>query len=266
MNVKGVQSFLGFANFYREFIEDFSNLSAPLSLLTHKKEPWKWGEEQEKAFRELKEKFITAPILTHWDPDLLMVLEADCSGYSLGACLSQVDREGRLQPVAYFSKKLSPAESNYPIYNNKMLAIVRAMEEWWGELKSVKDPFTVLTDYKNLIYFTTTKELNRQQVRWAETLATYNFTISYVKGPENARADALSRKPEYMRNSQPVSHAVLKQDGDSLVYNEMHLAATSIAIDNWANKLKAAYANIISQLAEVVKLGLSLTADKIVLC
>ena len=96
VNVKGVRSFLEFANFYREFIEDFSDLSAPLSLLIYKMEPWKWGEEQEKAFRELKERFITAPILTHWDPDLPMTLEADYSGYSIGMCLSQVDKEGQL--------------------------------------------------------------------------------------------------------------------------------------------------------------------------
>ena len=93
-------------------------------------------------------------------------------------------------------------------------------------LEGSKFPVQILTDHKNLIYFTTTKELNRRQVRWAETLATYNFTISYVKGAENARADALSRKPGYMRNSQPVSHAILKQDGNSLVRNEMQLAST----------------------------------------
>ena len=108
VNVKGVRSFLGFANFYREFIEDFSDLSAPLSLLTHKTEPWKWGEEQEKAFRELKERFITAPILTHWDPDLPTTLEADCSGYSIGACLSQVDKEGRLDLLPTSPKSLVP--------------------------------------------------------------------------------------------------------------------------------------------------------------
>jgi hypothetical protein len=94
-------------------------------------------------------------------------------------------------------------------------------------LEGSKFPVQILTDHKNLIYFTTTKELNRRQVRWAETLATYNFTISYVKGTENARADALSRKPEYMRNSQPVSHAILRQDGDSLVRNDMQLATTN---------------------------------------
>ena len=103
-----------------------------------------------------------APILTHWDPDSQTILEADCSGYSLGVYLSQVDKEGQLQPVVYFSKKLSPAESNYPIHDKEMLAIIRAIEEWRGKLKSIKDPFTVLTDYKNLQYFMTARRLSER--------------------------------------------------------------------------------------------------------
>lgn len=81
-----------------------------------------------------------------------------------------------------------------------------------------------MTDHKNLIYFTTTKELNRRQVRWSETLAQFNFRISYVKGTENARADALSRKPEYLSNKTHPSHAILKAEGDGLVYNVRQLA------------------------------------------
>lgn len=131
----------------------------------------------------------------------------------------------------YHSRKFTSAELNYEIYDKELLAIVDALRVWRVYLEGSKFPVQILTDHKNLIYFTTTKELNRRQVRWAETLATYNFTISYVKGPENARADALSRKPEYMRNSQPVSHAILKQDGDSLVRNEMQLASTSRIVD-----------------------------------
>lgn len=100
----------------------------------------------------------------------------------------------------------------------------------------------VYTDHKNLVYFTTTKELNRRQVRWSETLATFNFRISYVKGTENARADALSRKPEYLQNKTHESHAVLKQEGDSLVYGRQELAATIIrAADLFSKKIKQAY-------------------------
>jgi hypothetical protein len=77
-------------------------------------------------------------------------LEADCSGYSMGVCLFQIDKSGKFKPVAYFSKKLFSAESNYEIHDKKLLAIVRAMEEWREELIGVKNPFVVLSDYKNL--------------------------------------------------------------------------------------------------------------------
>jgi hypothetical protein len=79
-----------------------------------------------------------------------MVLKADYFGYNMGACFSQINKSGKLKPMAYFSKKLFPAESNYEIHNKKLLAIVRAMEEWRGELIEIKDPFVVLSDYKNL--------------------------------------------------------------------------------------------------------------------
>ena len=86
-NVKEVRSFLGFAHFYRDFIEEFSDLAAPLTQLTRKDCPFKWTKAQEHAFNTLRERFILAPIMAHWDPDRATVLEADCSGYSIGACL-----------------------------------------------------------------------------------------------------------------------------------------------------------------------------------
>jgi hypothetical protein len=79
-----------------------------------------------------------------------MVLEADCFEYSMGACLSQINKSGKLKPVAYFSKKLSPAKSNYEIHNKELLAIIRAMEKWRGKLIEVKNPFVVLSNHKNL--------------------------------------------------------------------------------------------------------------------
>jgi transposase InsO family protein len=119
---------------------------------------------------------------------------------------------------------------------------VDAFREWRVYLEGSKYQVKVLTDHKNLVYFTTTKELNRRQVRWAETLATYNFRISYVKGTENARADALSRKPEYLENKTHESHAVLKQDGDSLVFNRKEIATMDInANDSWTQRIKNEY-------------------------
>jgi hypothetical protein len=90
-----------------------------------------------------------------------------------------------------------PAELNYDIYNKEFLIIVAAFQEWRVYLEGLKYQVLVLTDYKNLTYFTTTKVLNRRQVRWAEFLVSYNFQIYYQKGLENGRVDILSRKNDY---------------------------------------------------------------------
>jgi hypothetical protein len=197
-NVKGVRSFLGFANFYRDFIKDFSELSSPLTRLTHKNEPWAWEKAQQQAFHKLKELFITAPILAHFDPDKLTILEADCSGYSLGACMSQFDDKGILRPVAYFSRKLSPAESNYEIHDKELLAIVKSMDEWRGELSSTAKPFIVLSDHKNLRYFMTARKLSERQARWSLLLSQFRFKLEFRAGKKSQRPDALSRRQQDM--------------------------------------------------------------------
>ena len=86
--LKAVRQFLGFANFYREFISEFSNIACPLTQLTRKGAPFQWGSEEQAAFYKLKEMFITALVLAQWDLERPTVLEADSSGYATGACLS----------------------------------------------------------------------------------------------------------------------------------------------------------------------------------
>ena len=199
--VKGVRSFIGFANFYRDFIESFSEIAEPLLILTKKTTNFHWRKAQKEAFEKLKELFITAPILAMWHEDRLTVLEADCSGYNMGGCLSQYDAQGRLRPVAYFSKKLTPAECNYEIHDKELLAIVRGMEEWRGELIGLTQPFVVLSDHKNLQYFMTSRRLSERQVRWSQTLSQFDFRLKFRAGKNSQRPDALSRREQDMPQS-----------------------------------------------------------------
>jgi hypothetical protein len=121
--VKDVQAFLGFTNFYRRFIQGFSALAAPLSALTRYDTPFVWREETEAAFQAPKKAFTTAPILHHFDPEKAIIVETDASDYVSAEILSQYDNEGRLHPVAFFSKKHTTAECNYEIYDKELLAI-----------------------------------------------------------------------------------------------------------------------------------------------
>ena len=193
--VKAVRSFLGFANFYRTFIENYSDLTRPLVRLTHKDQVFQWDQEADEAFRKLKKIFTTAPTLTQFDPDRTTFLETDSSGWCIGGVLMQADENGAVRPCAFFSKKNNPAECNYEIYDKEMLAIIRCLEEWDSELRSVQQ-FEIRTDHKNLEYFMSIRKLTERQMRWSLILSRFNFTISYVPGKQNERADALSRREQ----------------------------------------------------------------------
>ena len=133
-NLKDLQKFLGFANFYRRFIRDFSKISAPLNELLKKNTPWHWGDEQQHAFSDLKTAFATAPVLTMFDYTKRTILETDASDWASGGVLSQYDDNGILRPVAYFSSKHSAQECNYEIYDKELLAIIKSLEVWRPEL------------------------------------------------------------------------------------------------------------------------------------
>src|SRR5436190_23474007 len=192
--LRELQRFLGFANFYRRFIQDFSKTCRPLNDMLRKGTPWQWSDAQQQAFLELKRSFTTAPVLAYFDYDRKTVLETDASDWASGGVLSQYDDEGSLRPVAYFSSKHSAAECNYEIYDKELLAIVKSLEEWRPELQGSASEFEILTDHKNLEYFTSTKVLNQRQVRWSEFLAQYNFRIIYRPESKAVRPDALSRR------------------------------------------------------------------------
>jgi len=130
-NRKEVQSFLGFTNFYRRFIQGFSHLARPLFDLTRKDMEWRWGAEEQSAFDSLKERMTMAPILTLPDNSWPFQIEADILDFATSAVLFQQSPEdNKWHPVAFLSKFLSPVERNYKIHDKEMLAIVRALEEW----------------------------------------------------------------------------------------------------------------------------------------
>ncbi len=195
-SIRDVQSFVGFANFYRRFIRDFSAVIRPMMELTRKDTPFIWSSACSNAFQQLKEAFVTAPIFMKFDPDKQIVVECDASDYVTGGVLSQFDSTNTLRPVAYFSKKHTPAECNYEIYDKELMAIIRCFEAWRPELEGSAFPIHVLSDHKNLEYFMTTKTLSRRQARWSEYLSRFNFNIVYQPGNLNGKADALTRQSE----------------------------------------------------------------------
>jgi hypothetical protein len=197
-SLRDIQSFIGFANFYCQFIEGFSKIAKPLSNSTKgSPKDWIWTDTIIKAFEKLKHCFMTAPILTHFNLHHECIIETDASDFILGHALSQTTKDKKLHPNAFHSRKFSPAEINYEIHDKELLAIVDCFKAWRRYLEGSLHTVLVFTDHKNLEYFMTTKVLNRRQAHWAQELASVDFKIYYRKGTSNGKPDALSRCPEY---------------------------------------------------------------------
>jgi len=192
-----IQIFLGFANFYWKFINEYRRVVTPLTALLKKDVTFQWSPEADKAFRTLKKAFTTALILQHFDRTRPAILEADASNEALGGAVSQYDDDSVLHPFAFHSRKFTSAERNYEIYDKEMLAIVECMDVWRHYLEGANHKLKVLTDHKNLIWFTETKSYNRWQAGWAEKLSRFDFVIQFRPGVEAGKPDALSRRPDY---------------------------------------------------------------------
>ncbi|KAL0153965.1 hypothetical protein M9458_050722 [Cirrhinus mrigala] len=193
--IKEIQRFLGFVNFYRRFIKNFSLLATPLtSMLKGSKKTLQWNSDAREAFQRLKQAFTSAPVLQNPDPNKPFVVEVDAADTGVGAVLSQWSGEPlALHPCAYYSKKLTPAEQNYGIGDRELLAIKQALKEWRHWLGGAKHPFQVITDHKNLQYLRSAKRLNARQARWSMFFTRFHFHITYQPKHKNLKADGLSR-------------------------------------------------------------------------
>jgi len=191
-SVTEVRRFLGFCNFYRRFIKDFSAIAAPLTELTSalKVFPNPLPVEAADAMRALQSALVSTPVLRipETGPNSSFQLYTDASIIAVGAVLEQ---EGH--PVCYESRKLNTAEKNYAVHELEMLAVVHALRTFRHYLEGCK-AFVLHTDHHSLQYFFRQKDLSRRQAGWAEVLADFqpNMTVKYLPGEQN-RADALSR-------------------------------------------------------------------------
>jgi transposase InsO family protein len=122
------------------------------------------------------------------------VVTTDASNFAVGAVLTQGDKPPRT--IAFESKKLTPAERNYPVHDREMLAVVYALRKWRHYV--LGHPVDLITDHKSLEFFTSQPHLNPRQARWAGLLAEYNYNIQHRPGKTNVVADALSRRPDHV--------------------------------------------------------------------
>lgn len=190
--VRHLRSFLGLASWYRRFVENFSRISAPLTHLLKKNVRWEWSQKQENAFHALKEKLISAPILSCPDFEASFTLRVDASDNGLGAALTQV-QGGKEVVIAFGSRLLSESERKYTVTEKECLALVWGVRKYRAYLEGYH--FIAETDHQSLKWLMHLEKPTGRLARWVLELQQMDFEVKYRKGTQNRVADALSRYP-----------------------------------------------------------------------
>jgi hypothetical protein len=186
-NVSDIRSFLGLAGYYRRFIEGFSKVSKPMTVLLEKSKTFEWTPRHEASFQELKKRLTMVPVLTMPDMEKPFSIYCDASGQGLGCVLMQ---DGHV--VAYASRQLRKREEKYPTHDLELATIVRALKSWRHYI--IGKRCEVYSDHKSLKYIFTQPDLNLRQRRWMELIKYYDLGINYHPGKAHVVADALSRR------------------------------------------------------------------------
>ncbi|KAI5115279.1 hypothetical protein M0805_000711, partial [Coniferiporia weirii] len=239
--VKQLRSFMGFCNYYRRFIPNFSHTVYPLNELTCTNEPWTWTPERDKAFLKLKTQFLDKPALLIPDPSKPFILETDASKVATGAVLYQTNSNGDLQPCGFISQTLGPAQQRYEVYDRELLGIIRGLEAWRHYLLGNPHTTIIWCDHKNLSYFRSDRRLSPRQSRWNLYLSQFGYSITHQPGTSIPGADALSRRadhgeePAEERTMLPETIFIGKINVD--LYTKIQMAQET---DNFANTIRNA--------------------------
>ena len=215
-NIKDLQKLLGFMGFYQNMIPRYAEWTSSMTDLLQKDKKFEWGPDQASGLAKFKKHFATNRPLAMHDPEKQTELQTDASDKTIRAMVFQ---QGK--PLNYYSRKLTPIETNYTIGNKKMLAVMVALKHWRHFTQGAKHKILVHTDHKRLMFFLETKQLNPRQVRWLKKLACYDFAIKHIKNENNIGADALSRRPDY-KNFNKLIKPMLVKNG-----NYMQIAETT---------------------------------------
>nr|XP_033477362.1 uncharacterized protein K02A2.6 [Epinephelus lanceolatus] len=197
-NVSQLRSFLGLLNYYGRFIPNLASLLQPLHELLRQDKTWKWTANCQDAFQKAKSVLTTSEVLTHFNPSLPLQLACDASPYGVGAVISHILPNGEERPIAFASRTLNKAETNYAQLEREALSIVFGVRKFHQYLYGRK--FTLLTDHRPLTTIlgphTGIPSLAASRLqRWALLLSAHSYDIKYRKSDSHCNADGLSRLP-----------------------------------------------------------------------
>ena len=237
--VSEVRQFMGLVNYFHSFLKDLAKIATPLTDLLRNGTPWEWTADRAHTFKHLKQLVTDAPVLRPYDPDLPVTVYPDASGFAIGAWLGQEDKHG-IRPVAYHSRKMSPAETRYDTREQELLAIFDALRVWRHYLEGRQ--FKVISDHQSLKWLQNQPFLTRRQARWVMAFQSYDFEIGYAPGKFNTVADVLSRRPDLAPKCIKCRASVLAEVNTVTLTpaNPVHDIISKIRLDPDLTKLKEA--------------------------
>lgn len=200
--VRELRRFLGMVNFYRRFIPNAAQHQAPLNALLEGSvkgsHPVHFKPAEDAAFDACKKGLCEAAMLAHPDAGAKLALVTDASDIALGAVLQQL-KDDTWEPLAFFSRKLSPAQQKYSPYDRELLAIYEAIK-YFRHMVEARE-FVIYTDHKPICYaFHTRKEnCSPRQFRHLDYISQFTTDIRHISGKDNVVADTLSRVEEIVQ-------------------------------------------------------------------
>ncbi len=192
INLKEIQNFVRFVNFYRCFIKNFSKLVKLFTQLTRKNTSFVWNEICVQVFDNLKKQVSLISVLRHFNFKRQAILKIDALNYVKDEILSQYNDEKVLHLMIFYSKSMILAEINYHIYDKKLLVIIQCFEHWQLELKCTELLIQIFIDHQALKIFMKNKQLSQQQVNYLNILSKFNFQIIFKSGKMNTKVNALT--------------------------------------------------------------------------
>ena len=198
-NITELRAFLGLTNYYRDYIGHYAEIASPLYELLKKGVTWRWLDEQNRAFNEVKEAFMDADGLAHPNSTDLFILDTDASLDGIGGVLSQV-QDGRERIICCASRVLTPAERNYDTTRRELLAVVTFCLRFKHYLYGAM--FVLRTDHSALRWLFHSFETSAQSMRWITKLADFPMLVVHRPGHLHSNADALSRRPLLLSEGQ----------------------------------------------------------------
>ena len=190
-SVGDVRSFLGLCNYYRRFMKQYSEVSAPLTRLTRNDTPWHWGKTEQQAFENLKDLLTSDHVLAYPNRHGLFILDTDASLYGMGAVLSQM-QDGEERVICYGSKSFSRSQEKYCTTKRELLAVVHFVTQYRSYL--VGHHFVIRTDHASLLWLMNFKQSDNMYCNWIMKLEQYDYEIQHRAGDKHGNADGLSRQ------------------------------------------------------------------------